>query len=144
MKKYNILIILIIFLLLTGCSNKFLGNSAITNKNDLRTEEAECLVKNKDDKELNDDFKQIDVVEIYKDQYTISIKEGNFSICLWRYSAGNANIPYLETTKAKSSSEKHSISIIGPIWDENVYCFDDWGGKYIGVNKDSLSSFAGK
>src|SRR3989344_7434117 len=44
-----------------------------------------------------------------KDGYTLSIPSGNSSICTWNYTGGSAAIPYIETTQARSATEKHTI-----------------------------------
>jgi hypothetical protein len=121
-----------------------MNDKIVLSSNTLKPEEKECLHENDDEIGKVSDFESIEVVEIYENQFAVSINKGNYSICLWRYNMGNGNIPYLETTKAETSSEKHLIKPMGPIWDEDVYCFDDWGGKYVGVNKDLLGGFSEK
>ncbi|NBD73909.1 hypothetical protein GVX82_02620 [Patescibacteria group bacterium] len=67
-----------------------------------------------------------------KEGYSVSIPSGNTSTCLWNYTDGNAAIPYLETTNARSATEKHTIySYTG--WDWQVLCADDFGNYYTGT-----------
>ena len=65
-------------------------------------------------------------------EYCINIQKGGESYCIWRYSAGNGNIPHIELTKAKTLNEKHHLVLYDSFWDFSVYCFDDWGNNYVG------------
>ena len=67
-----------------------------------------------------------------KDGYTLSIPSGNSSICTWNYTGGSAAIPYIETTQARSATEKHTIYSYD-YYDWKVSCVDDFGNQYIGV-----------
>ena len=80
----------------------------------------------------NNKFIEIPVEKV-GDDYYISISSGNESYCIWRYSAGNGNIPNIEITNTKTLSEKHHLFLSGPFWDSDVYCFDDLGGNYFGT-----------
>jgi hypothetical protein len=73
------------------------------------------------------------LIEKLGDKYYINIQKGNESFCIWRYSAGNGNIPYIEMTKAKTLNEKHHLLLGEAFWNFSVYCFDDWGNNYIGI-----------
>ena len=67
-----------------------------------------------------------------KDGYTLSIPGGNSSICTWNYTGGSAAIPYIETTQARSATEKHTIYSYD-YYDWKVSCVDDFGNQYVGV-----------
>lgn len=67
-----------------------------------------------------------------KDGYTLSIPSGNSSICAWNYTGGSAAIPYIETTQARSATEKHTIYKYD-YYDWKVSCVDDFGNQYVGV-----------
>ena len=67
-----------------------------------------------------------------KDGYTLSIPSGNSSICTWNYDGGSAVVPYIETTSAKSATEKHTIYSYD-YYDWKVSCVDDFGNQYVGV-----------
>ena len=67
-----------------------------------------------------------------KDGYTLSIPSGNSSICTWNYTGGSAAIPYIETTQARSATEKHTIYSYD-YYDWKVSCVDDFGNQYVGV-----------
>lgn len=76
----------------------------------------------------------VQVTKYYDGQegYSLSIQTGNTSTCIWTNVNGNAAIPYLETTTARSSTEKHTIYTNGA-WDWTVICSDDFGNQYSGV-----------
>ena len=84
-------------------------------------------------KEINEEYKFAKVmVNKLSSEYYIDIQKGNKSYCIWRYSAGNGNIPYIELTEAETLNEKHHLTLGEPFWDFSVYCFDDFGNNYIG------------
>lgn len=64
--------------------------------------------------------------------YSLSIPSGNSSTCIWNYEGGNADIPYSQTTYARTATEKHTI-YSGDYYDWKVSCVDDFGNHYIGV-----------
>ncbi|MFZ3012035.1 MAG: hypothetical protein WA060_03530 [Minisyncoccia bacterium] len=67
-----------------------------------------------------------------EDGYSLSIPSGNSSICTWNYNGGSGVIPYIETTSAKSATEKHVIHS-DDFYDWKVSCKDDFGNSYVGV-----------
>jgi hypothetical protein len=68
-----------------------------------------------------------------QDAYSLSIASGNNSICLWNYTGGSGAIPYIETTQAKTATEKHTLLLYGGTYDYKVNCFDDFGNQYVGI-----------
>jgi len=73
--------------------------------------------------------KTIKVNNWFNDYYT-DVPTGNRSVCVWRYSQGNADVPYIEITEARTSRDKHTIKIDDVFWDADVHCFDDWGNNF--------------
>ncbi|MCK5084410.1 MAG: hypothetical protein KAQ64_02040 [Candidatus Pacebacteria bacterium] len=96
-------------------------------------ESNEILKIKEQQKEINrkDEFIKVVINKLGNEHY-IDIQNGNESYCIWRYSAGNGNIPYIELTKAKTLNEKHHLVLSDSFWDFSVYCFDDFGNNYIG------------
>ncbi len=70
------------------------------------------------------------VVSSQLETYFVDVPTGNGSICVWRYSAGSAAVPYMYTTEANTKSEKHSIKIPGIFEHASVLCVDDWDNNY--------------
>jgi hypothetical protein len=77
---------------------------------------------------------EVAVAKFYdgKDGYSVSIPSGNSSVCTWTYAGGNAAVPYIETTSAKSATEKHTVYSYDS-YDWRVSCVDDFGNQYVGV-----------
>lgn len=96
-------------------------------------ESNEIIETEEQQKEINrkDEFIKV-VINKLGDEHYIDIQKGNESYCIWRYSAGNGNISYIELTKAKTLNEKHHLVLGDSFWDFSVYCFDDFGNNYIG------------
>jgi len=67
-----------------------------------------------------------------KDGYSLSIPSGNSSVCTWNYNGGSGVVPYIETTSARSATEKHTI-YYDDFYDWKVSCVDDFGNSYVGV-----------
>jgi hypothetical protein len=72
-----------------------------------------------------------------RDGYSLSVPNGNTSDCIWTYAGGSGQIPYIETTSAKTSTEKHTIyfdhSTFDFLYDFKVTCIDDFGYQYNGA-----------
>lgn len=72
-----------------------------------------------------------------RDGYSLSIPSGNTSDCIWTYAGGTGQIPYLETTSAKTSTEKHAIyfdpGTSDLLYSFKVTCINDFGDQYKGI-----------
>jgi uncharacterized protein YuzE len=84
--------------------------------------------------------KKVDVTTFFdgNEGFSLSIPTGNESKCTWTYSAGTADVPYIEVTSAKTAYEKHTLTIEGGIDiinEKKVICVDDFGEQYEGVFK---------
>ena len=81
----------------------------------------------------------VQVAQFYngQDGYSLSIPSGNTSTCTWTYAGGNADVPYLKTTYAKTATEKHTITFpsgtLNSNYDFKVNCLDGFGNQYIGI-----------
>ena len=67
--------------------------------------------------------------------WSVSVPTGNESICTWTYAGGNGAIPYIDTTRANTATEKHVLrfdSGMDFLYDFKVTCTDDFGNEYIG------------
>jgi len=125
MKKYIITsVVIILFVILSGT----FYYCQFQKINILKQTLNENSQKDKQD----DKFTEI-TIEKLGDEYYINISKGNESFCVWRYSAGNGDIPYIEMTKAKTLNEKHHLLLGDAFWGFSVYCFDDWGNNYVGI-----------
>ena len=74
-------------------------------------------------------FKKVEVNNWLEDYY-VDIPTGNSSTCIWRYAQGSASVPYTKTTNAKTSQEKHTITIVGVFQNADVNCLNDLGNNY--------------
>ena len=71
-----------------------------------------------------------------QDGYSLAIPTSNVSNCVWTYSGGNAGVPYIKETTAKTANEKHVFKediTNGLLYNFQVICVGDWGGVYKGV-----------
>jgi hypothetical protein len=63
--------------------------------------------------------------------YSLKIPKGNQSQCVWTFVDGNASIPNIETTNARTDTEHIVIDYTRRDW--TVICSDDFGNHYTGV-----------
>ena len=128
----NIQLIIISFLALVLVVVGFLFFKNLSKSNESEPEVKEREVVN--EQVIIDNDIMIEVGTFYDGQngYSISIPSGNESVCIWTYSAGSAQIPYLKTTEARIANEKHTLSYYGDEEDFKVFCVDDFGNQYKG------------
>lgn len=128
MKK--LLLLLVIPLLMgAGCSNSFML--------DKQAEKIDTLDNNEEKNIL--DYEPIYYVSCNDELNTCSIPRASGlpassdMVCIWNYSSGNGNIPYIETTKGGYPS----IDKYDAIWDLSVLCRDVNGKIYFGEEGDT-------
>ncbi|MSU74608.1 hypothetical protein EXS57_02405 [Candidatus Kaiserbacteria bacterium] len=67
--------------------------------------------------------------------WSVSVPTGNQSICSWTYAGGSGAVPYIDTTRANTATEKHVLRFeygMDFLYDFKVTCTDDFGDEYIG------------
>lgn len=79
----------------------------------------------------------LDVSKFYdgSEGWSISVPTGNKSVCTWTYAGGSGAIPYIDTTRANTATEKHALRFeygMDFLYDFKVTCTDDFGNEYIG------------
>lgn len=129
-KNSQLVIILFLSLIVVVVGFLFFQNLNKNNESEPEVKEKEVV----NEQVISSNYNVIEVGTFYDGQngYSISIPSGNKSICTWTYSAGSAQIPYLETTEARTANEKHTLSYYGGEEDFKVFCVDDFGNQYIG------------
>lgn len=96
----------------------------------------ECADKNKKLDHSNIKTKMLNVGKFYdgEEGYFLSIPGGNESRCIWTYAGGNAGVPYIEVTSAKTATQKHALHPPSSFtYGFKVICVDDSGNVYNGI-----------
>lgn len=109
-----------------------LDNSASTSSNTSTAISSDPTMGVKTDTQIKATAVQVGTFYDGEDGYSLAIPGGNYSTCIWEYEGGSARIPYLETTEARTATEKHTIHDLG-YSDWAVTCVDDFGNHYVGV-----------